>query len=91
MVPYPFPLTDAQRAAAMDRGSAPVRFVDVETKTSYVLLPATDYRRLQPMLGRDPFRLPESYPLQEAAARSAGWADPALDAYAGHVRSTRRR
>ena len=58
-----------------------MRLVDAETQTSYVLVPATDYQRLQPMLDDDPFRVHESYPLQEAAAKAAGWDDPALDVY----------
>lgn len=85
------PLTDAQREAIAESEGTPVRLVDAETKASYVLVPATDYQRLRPMLADDPFRVHESYPLQEAAANAAGWDDSALDAYKATRRSPRRR
>lgn len=83
-------LTERERQAQQAARGEPVYLVDAATKAVYVLLPAAAFERLRPLLEPDDFALEESYPLQEAVARAAGWEGPAMDDYDEDGRSRRK-
>ena len=67
---------ELQKAIATSSGE-PVRLIDPDTHSSYVLVPAHEYDRLI-----DPqSALRDTYPSQERAASAAGWEDPLMDEY----------
>jgi hypothetical protein len=68
--------TELQKAIAASAGE-PLRLIDPDTNSSYVLVPAYQYDRL--VHPDDALR--ETYPAQEKMASDAGWDDPSLDEY----------
>ena len=69
-----------QRAPACQSGGS-LYVVDAATNASYVLIPAADYQRIRALFEADDVSIRETYLLQEAVARAAGWDDPAMDTY----------
>lgn len=76
-------LSPEQRNAVAHAGSTPIQVVDPHTQVTYVLLRADVYEQVRKVLG-DEFDIREAYPLMDAAARTAGWDDPAEDLYEAH-------
>jgi hypothetical protein len=73
-------LSPELRQAVHALGTAsPLRLVDPDTNTSYVLVRAEVFDRLQAGVGDD--ELAVTYPAQFKAAMQAGWADPEMDVY----------
>ncbi len=54
---------------------------DDKRHTVCVILPMHVFQQLRPLFEPDTFNLPDSYPLQEEVAASAGWNDPAMSDY----------
>jgi hypothetical protein len=75
------PLSDEQRQALQEQGATPLRVLDAETNTLYVLLRADLYERVKPLFEEDDFDVSEMYPLMDEVARQEGWDDPDMDVY----------
>lgn len=73
-------LSPEQRNALAHAGSTPIQVVDPQTQEAYVLLRAEVYEQVRRVLD-DNFDVRDAYPLMDAAARAAGWDDPAEDLY----------
>ena len=74
-------LPDEMRQALAEGGSKPLYVEDPQTRMSYVLLPKSEYDRLCELLGINDASVADTYALQEAVARDAGWDDPIMDEY----------
>lgn len=70
-------------------GSEPLRVVDPDTQTIYVLVPAEIYDQLQSEVdGAD--EISSTYPAQAEAALRAGWAEPEMEAYDSYDESRKK-
>ncbi len=78
-------LTPEQREALAHADSpTAVQLVDPQANVAYVLLRADLYERFRDILDTldaDETDIRAAYPLMDAAARAAGWDDPAEDIY----------
>ncbi len=73
-------LTDEQRQAAKQQ-ETPLRLLDEQTATVYVLLRADHYDRIKSLFEEDPLSAEEQKHLLREFGRRAGWDDPAMDIY----------
>jgi len=73
--------TEQREALAHADASAVLQVVDPQTQVAYVLIRADVFERLRRVLDSDDFDVRQAYPLMDAAARAAGWDDPAEDIY----------
>jgi hypothetical protein len=73
-------LSPEQHDAVAQAGSTPIHVIDPQTQVAYVLLRADVYEQVRRVLDED-FDVRDAYPLMDAAARDAGWDDPAEDLY----------
>lgn len=71
-------LTPEQCSVIRTATETPVRLVDPDTNTEYVLLRAETYERAR-LLFDDPTA--DAFQAQLESAAAAGWDDPALDVY----------
>lgn len=71
-------LTQEQSSLVRTAVEAPVRIVDPDTNTEYVLLRADIYERVRHLFD-DPAA--DAFLAQIESAAAAGWDDPALDVY----------
>jgi hypothetical protein len=69
-------LTPEQSSAIREAEETPLRIIDPDTNTEYVLLRADVYERAR-MLFDDPTA--DTFLAQIESAAAAGWDDPALD------------
>jgi hypothetical protein len=76
-------LRDAVQATG---GTGPLRLIDPETSTAYVLVRADLY---QPVTSPED-ELTDTYGAQLEAAMRAGWGDPEMDVY-DHYEENRRK
>jgi hypothetical protein len=75
-------LSSEQRCALAQADPSDVlTVVDPETATSYVIMRAELYERFRKATDDSSHEIREAYPLMDAAARAAGWDDPAEDLY----------
>lgn len=74
-------LTDDQRHALDSERGAPVLVVDDQRHMTYVLVSLPEYERVRPLFEETEFPIRESYLLQNAVAKSAGWEAPRMDTY----------
>jgi hypothetical protein len=76
-------LTAQQRRAAAQPGSGPLRAIDCDTKTTYVLIPEEVYNRARTLFAddEDAQSLRDMYPHVMEVFGRAGWDDPAMDVY----------
>lgn len=74
-------LTDEQRRALASRAGEPVRVMDPQTNTAYVLLREDRYQELASQGGPAPRGEAERLFLLREFGRRAGWEDPAMDVY----------
>jgi hypothetical protein len=74
-------LSDEQRSALEQHAGQPVFVVDPVKHLEYVLIPAEIFERVRALLGTEEFDIRETYAAQEQALGTAGWNDPAMDAY----------
>ena len=74
-------LTDDQRHALDAEHGAPVFVEDDKRHVTYVLVSLREFERVRPLFEEADSGVRESYPLQNAVARSAGWDDPRMDDY----------
>ena len=72
-------MTEEVRRALSESGNEPLRLIDPENDTAYVLVPASEYARMACDDEGDELR--DTYPAQEAIAGAAGWDDPIMDEY----------
>ncbi len=68
-----------QQQQALDVTAPPLRMLDPRTNTTYVLLPAEVYERVQGLLGED-IQPRDTYPAVDRAF-AEGWNDPRMDDY----------
>jgi hypothetical protein len=73
-------ITREQRQALEAQPDHPLRLIDPETNTGYVLIRAEEFDRWQAFLGVS-LDVREAYPMLDEVARQQGWDDPALDVY----------
>ena len=76
-------LTREQREAVNRQGEIPVRALDPDPHTTYVLISEKVYARIKALLGDeqgDQFRR-DMYPHVMEVFGQAGWDDPAMDIY----------
>lgn len=71
-------LTPEQRSAVRQTTDGPVRMVDPDTNTEYVLLRADIYERVRRLFDDT---TSDAFLAQVESAAAAGWDDPALDVY----------
>lgn len=71
-------LTQEQSSAVRAAVETPIRMVDPDTNTEYVLLRADVYERMHHLFD-DPEA--DAFLAQIESAAAAGWDDPALDVY----------
>jgi hypothetical protein len=83
------PLTEEQGRAAVATSAEPLRLIDPQTNSVFVLLRADAYERVRPLL-EDDFDIRDTYAAQFAAAMRAGWADPAMDEYDNYDEAHRK-
>jgi hypothetical protein len=74
-------LTPEQRQVVR-QSEAPVRLVDPDTSTPYVLLREDVYRRIQALLGDGPLTDEERKAIVAGVWKRARWDNPAMDEYA---------
>jgi hypothetical protein len=63
---------------ALDAEGTPLRIVDSQSGSVYVIVPEEVFARVQALVGDD---LGETYPAQVESAMRAGWDDPVMDEY----------
>jgi hypothetical protein len=63
---------------ALDAEGTPLRIVDSQNGSVYVLVSEEVFARVQTLVGDD---LAETYPAQVESAMRAGWDDPVMDEY----------
>ena len=73
-------LTDEQVRALREHGSVPLYLLNSGDQSWYVLLPASDFERVRPLL-EDDFDVREGYVAQDQVAHTEGWDDPAMSVY----------
>lgn len=76
-------LTIEQREAAIKQGEQPIRAIDPDTHTTYVLIREEVYARIKSILQEDQSSqfLNDMYlPVMEVFGKD-GWDDPAMDIY----------
>jgi len=83
------PLTEEQGRAAVASTEGPLRLIDPNTNTLFVLLRAEDYERVCALVDQD-FDIRETYSAQFASAMRAGWGDPAMDDYDNYDEAYRK-
>ena len=76
-------LTLAQRQAVAQQGEIPLRAVDPDTHTTYVLIPEELYARVKALLAEEEASqfLRDMYPHVMEVFGREGWDDPAMDLY----------
>jgi hypothetical protein len=74
-------LTEEQRQV-VESAETPVRMIDRETKTAYVLVREDFYNRVQSLFEAGPLTEEERRVIIQGVWRRAGWDDPAMDDYA---------
>ncbi|HUY36351.1 MAG TPA: hypothetical protein VMV69_26675 [Pirellulales bacterium] len=84
MTPMNAELLEAVRAAE----GVPIRVVDPDTNTEYVIVRADAFDRLKVLLTDGD--LEETYPAQIESAMRAGWDDPTMDDYNDYERFRHR-
>jgi hypothetical protein len=72
---------DLRQAVHQLRGTQPLRVVDPETQTVWVLVRAEIYDQVQAVLHESGEELADTYAAQTEAALRAGWDEPAMDDY----------
>jgi hypothetical protein len=75
-------LTDEQRRALKNQTDKPIRVVDEETNTTFVLLPADLYERVNALFEDDPLSENVRRVILQGVWQRAHWDDPAMDDYA---------
>ena len=74
-------LTPELRQAIAQSGNEPVRLVDPETNTTYVLMRADVYEQSKASAETDDMDIRAMYPLIDEVFGREGWDDPAMDLY----------
>jgi hypothetical protein len=74
-------LSDEQRQALEEQQGKPLLVEDTVKQTHYVLIPAETYQRVRALFETGVFDVRDTYVAMEQAFGSAGWDDPAMDAY----------
>lgn len=75
-------LTIEQRQAVAQQGEIPLRAVDPDTHTTYVLIREEVYARVRALLSEDENQFPQNiYPHVMEIFGREGWNDPAMDIY----------
>ncbi len=72
---------DLRQAVQHLRGTQPLRLVDPDTNTVYVLVRAEVFDQAQALLHEDESELADTYASQSEAALTAGWNAPEMDDY----------
>lgn len=72
-------LTDEQRQAVQQQ-EIPLRLLDEQTNTVYVLIREAEYERVKPLFEEEEFDPSEAYPLMWEVMKE-DWEDPAMDVY----------
>ena len=72
---------DLRQAVHQASGNQPLRLIDPETNTVYVLVPAEQYDRSQAELHAAQDALSDTYAAQTEAALRAGWGQPEMSQY----------
>jgi len=83
------PLTEAQ-VHAITATEQPLRLIDPQTNSEFVLIRAEEYENLLAQAG-DGYDIRETYAAQFASAMRAGWADPEMDEYDNYDEVYRKR
>ena len=76
-------LTFEQRQAVIQQGETPIRAIDPDTDTTYVLIREEIYTKVKSLLGEEQSNqfLDDMYlPVMDVFGRD-GWDDPAMDIY----------
>ncbi|HEY5314393.1 MAG TPA: hypothetical protein VIK18_17805 [Pirellulales bacterium] len=73
--------TELRQALHQLRGNQPLRLVDPETNTVYVLMRAELFDQVRAVLHEDEAELADTYGAQSEAALRAGWDAPGMDDY----------
>jgi hypothetical protein len=80
---------ELRQAVHQLRGAEPLRVVDPDTQTTYVLVRAEIYDQLQAESSNED-DLAATYPAQIEAALKAGWSAPEMDVYDNYDESRRK-
>jgi len=72
---------DLRHAVQHLRGTQPLRLIDPDTSTVYVLVRAELFDQVQAVLHEDESELADTYSAQSEAALEAGWDAPGMDDY----------
>jgi len=81
---------ELRQALHQSQGGQPLRLIDPDTNTTYVLVRAELYDQLRSVPnGED--ELAASFPAQFDAAMKAGWDDPAMDVYDNYDENRKKR
>ncbi len=72
---------DLRQAVHQISGNQPLRVIDPETNTVYVLVPAEQYDGTLAELHADQGALSDTYAAQTEAAVRAGWGQPEMSQY----------
>jgi hypothetical protein len=72
---------DLRQAVQHLHGTQPLRLIDPDTNTVYVLVRAEVFDQVQAVLHEDESELADTYAAQSEAALEAGWDAPEMDDY----------
>jgi hypothetical protein len=72
---------ELRQAVHQLQGNQPLRVVDPETNTVYVLMRAEIFDQVRAVLREDEAELADTYAAQSEAALQAGWDAPEMDDY----------
>ena len=81
---------DLRHAVQHLRGTQPLRLIDPDTNTVYVLVRAEVFDQVQAMLHEDESKLADTYAAQSEAALEAGWDAPGMDDYDNYDENRRK-
>jgi hypothetical protein len=75
-------LTQEQLQAIRSQGETPLYMLDPQTQAWYVLVSASQYERIEPLLvASEDLDVRETYAHQDRVAQAEGWSDPVMDQY----------
>ena len=82
---------DLRRAVHDSNGVEPLRLIDPDTNTLYVLVRADQFQAVaMPAPSEDDLDIKETYRAQFDAAGLSGWNDPAMDDYNNYDESRKK-